>query len=127
MKMLSCCVFGFALATGTACFGQIDIYQSDAYSVEEMCAREAEQTPADYTGAYDSCIEKNQDKPMYQPDRNGGTEQSSENGSTNSSENSSDNSPENNSVNGSSDGTSQAETYNQNESEQDFSQDQVNY
>lgn len=87
MKMLSCFVFGFALATGTVCFAQIDIYQSDAYSLEEMCAREAEQTPADYTGAYESCIEKNQDNPMYKTDDSEGTESDSEQNSENSSGN----------------------------------------
>lgn len=87
MKMLSCFVFGFALATGTVCFAQIDIYQSDAYSLEEMCAREAEQTPADYTGAYESCIEKNQDNPMYKTDESDGTESDSEQNSENSSGN----------------------------------------
>lgn len=120
MKMLSCCVFGVALATGTACFGQIDIYQSDAYSLEEMCAREAEQTPADYTGAYESCIEKNQDNPMYQADGGDSAGQNSENGSENNSENGS------SSVN-SSDGINQTEIYDQNESEQEIPQDQVNY
>lgn len=121
MKMLSCCVFGFALATGTVCFGQIDIYQSDAYSLEEMCAREAEQTPADYTGAYESCIEKNQDNPMYQSGQSDDTEQNSEQSSGDSS------GSENSSVNNPSEGTDQAETYTENHSEQDSSQDQVNY
>lgn len=102
MKMLSCCVFGFALAAGTVCFAQIDIYQSDAYSLEEMCAREAEQTPVDYTGAYESCIEKNKDNPMYQSGPDGAAEDSA------------------------SDGAGQTETH-QNESEQDSSQDQMNY
>lgn len=72
MKKLSYCVLGFSLATWTVCFGQIDIYQSDAYSVEEMCAREAEQsTEMNYTEAYESCISKNSEKPMYQVERNG--------------------------------------------------------
>jgi hypothetical protein len=67
MKMLSWCVFGFFLVIYTVCFGQIDIYQSDAYSLEEMCAREAAQnTTMDYNSAYESCIAKNRDNPMYQ-------------------------------------------------------------
>lgn len=66
MKILPCCFFGFALAISTISYGQIDIFQSDAYSVEEMCAREAEQNPVDYTEAYDACIDKNRDNPMYQ-------------------------------------------------------------
>ena len=66
MKILPSCIVGFLLMASTACFGQIDIFQSDAYSVEEMCAREAEQNPVDYAEAYDSCIDKNRDNPMYQ-------------------------------------------------------------
>ena len=69
MKILSCYVLGFSLTTCSVCFAQIDIFQSDAYSVEEMCAREAQQsTSMDYTEAYESCIRRNGDKPMY---RNG--------------------------------------------------------
>ncbi len=51
-----------ALATA-----QVDIYQSDAYSVEEICAREAAQpgTP-DYSQAYKHCLAKNRDKPIDQ-------------------------------------------------------------
>lgn len=54
--------------TAVCAVAQVDIYQSDAYSVEEMCAREAEQnaTP-DYSTAYDQCLEKNRDNPMYRP------------------------------------------------------------
>lgn len=80
MKMLSWCVFGFSLATCTVCFGQIDIYQSDAYSLEEMCAREAEQSETDYSNAYESCIANNSDNPMYQSDRNDADVQNSGNG-----------------------------------------------
>ncbi len=65
MKSLSCCIFGFAFAACSTAFAQIDIYQSDAYSLEEMCAREAEQNLADYANAYDACIEKNRDNPLY--------------------------------------------------------------
>lgn len=125
MKTLSCCVFGFALATSTVCFGQIDIYQSDAYSLEEMCAREAEQTPADYTGAYESCIEKNQDNPMYQSGESDGTEPNTEPNTEQSTEDSSGN--ENSSINNLSEETDRAEIYGEYENEQDFSQDQVNY
>ncbi len=53
----------------TCATAQVDIYQSDAYSVEEMCAREAEQhTTSDYGNAYERCLDKNRDKPMYQSD-----------------------------------------------------------
>lgn len=53
---------------GPQALAQVDIYQSDAYSVEEMCAREAEQaTETDYSTAYDQCIEKNQNNAMYRP------------------------------------------------------------
>lgn len=53
--------------TSTYAMAQVDIYQSDAYSVEEMCAREAEQhTTSDYDNAYDDCLNKNRDEPMYQ-------------------------------------------------------------
>lgn len=46
---------------------QVDIYQSDAYSVEEMCAREAQQNAdVDYSQAYEQCINKNQDNERYQ-------------------------------------------------------------
>ncbi|WP_024461079.1 hypothetical protein [Marinimicrobium sp. LS-A18] len=46
---------------------QVDIYQSDAYSVEEMCAREAQQSAdVDYSQAYEQCINKNQDNERYQ-------------------------------------------------------------
>ncbi len=70
MKMLSSYVIGLAFSTCTVCVAQVDIYQSDAYSVEEMCAQEAEQSNAkNYSDAYETCIEKNRDKKMYQPDR----------------------------------------------------------
>lgn len=56
----------FLLALSVSGFAQVDIYQSDAYSVEEMCAREAEQTDtSDYSSAYENCIKKNQKNPMY--------------------------------------------------------------
>lgn len=67
MKSLSLSAFGIGLTLSTAALAQVDIYQSDAYSVEEMCAREAAQTEAtDYGSAYERCIEKNRSKPMYQ-------------------------------------------------------------
>lgn len=72
MKTLATCIIGFTLINCALCFGQVDIYQSDAYSVEEMCAREAEQEQnesLDYGTAYDACISKNAEKPMYQTDR----------------------------------------------------------
>ena len=84
MKTLSFCVLGFSLATCTVCLGQIDIYQSDAYSVEEMCAREAEQsTSMDYTQAYESCIQKNSSRPQYQKAFAGGNLQSPEDNNQN--------------------------------------------
>lgn len=71
LKMLSWCVFCLCFATGGLCLAQIDIYQSDAYSLEEMCARQAEQeTTMDYNDAYESCITDNSDNPMYQADQN---------------------------------------------------------
>lgn len=100
MKSLSYCVFGFAFAT-TACFAQIDIYQSDAYSLEEMCAREAEQNLADYANAYDSCIEKNRDNPLYADADAQNSEESA------------------------ADGTEQAENGSRNGNGQDYSPDQV--
>ena len=70
MKSPSYCTLVFSLTLHTVSFAQIDIYQSDAYSVEEMCAREAEQsTEMDYTEAYEYCIQKNSERPMYQSDR----------------------------------------------------------
>lgn len=66
---------GFFCSLSSLCFAQVDIYQSDAYSVEEMCAREAEQNAdQDYSEAYDMCISNNRDKPMYQPDSADSTE-----------------------------------------------------
>ena len=54
----------------TACFAQNDIYQSNAYSVEEMCAQEAKQySDKDYSGTYETCIDQNQERPLYQTDR----------------------------------------------------------
>lgn len=71
MKVLSLCVFYLCLVTGGVCLAQIDIYQSDAYSLEEMCARQAEQeTTMDYNDAYESCITDNSDNPMYQAGQN---------------------------------------------------------
>jgi hypothetical protein len=81
MKTLSCCVLGFSLAMCTVCFGQIDIYQSDAYSVEEMCAREAEQeqdTLMNYPDAYEACIGRNRENPMYRAERGGADSQSAD-------------------------------------------------
>ncbi|WP_347331760.1 hypothetical protein [Marinimicrobium locisalis] len=67
MKALSFSAYCLCLALSAPCLAQVDIYQSDAYSVEEMCAREAEQAKAtDYSSAYENCIEKNSNKPMYQ-------------------------------------------------------------
>lgn len=107
MKMLSWCVFGFSLTTCSVCFGQIDIYQSDAYSLEEMCAREAEQnTTMDYNSAYESCIAKNRDNPMYQS--GGGGVEVQDSGETYA------------------DGTGQTEAYSQNQSVQEPPQDQEN-
>ena len=64
LPMLSGCLF---LALSAASLAQIDIYQSDAYSVEEMCARQAEQSDnTDYSNAYENCLQKNQNNPMYQ-------------------------------------------------------------
>lgn len=66
-KALPFFVAAIVFGVGSVSIAQVDIYQSDAYSVEEMCAREAEQNEsADYSEAYDSCIENNRDKPMYQ-------------------------------------------------------------
>lgn len=71
MKILPFCVLGLSFATCAVCLAQPDIYQSDAYSVEEMCAREADQaTTTDYTDAYETCVEKNRNKSMYQSDQN---------------------------------------------------------
>lgn len=62
-------LFGFVLFFSFSSEAQVDIYQSDAYSVEEMCAREAEQNAEfDYTEAYDSCLANNRERPMYQSD-----------------------------------------------------------
>lgn len=67
MKALSISTYCLCLAFSAPCLAQVDIYQSDAYSVEEMCAREAEQAKAaDYSSAYESCIEKNSNNSMYQ-------------------------------------------------------------
>lgn len=107
MKILPFCIAGFSLAFSTVCFGQIDIFQSDAYSVEEMCAREAEQNPEDYAGAYETCIDKNRENPMYQTAQIDetvyGTDESY------------------------GDGSEQSESHDQDEGYQDFSQDQVIY
>ena len=79
MKMLAGCIFSFYLATCALCFAQIDIYQSDAYSVEEMCARQAEQnTEMDYANAYQLCISENHNKPMYKAEQRDSDIQSSE-------------------------------------------------
>lgn len=65
------CFFGLAFTACTVCFAQVDIYQSDAYSVEEMCAQEAEQSNAEYySDAYEICIEKNRNNKMYQTEQN---------------------------------------------------------
>ncbi len=67
MKVLFPCVCGVSLLAYAACYAQVDIFQSDAYSVEEMCAREAEQeTERGYTDYYEYCIEQNRARPMYQ-------------------------------------------------------------
>lgn len=104
MKTLSCCVLGFSLATCTVCYGQIDIFQSDAYSVEEMCAREAEQN-TNYTEAYESCISQNSAKPMYQAEHNGVDSQIPDT-----------NSPDD-----------QTDAYNQDQNNPEYSQDQESY
>lgn len=71
MRVQTICVIGLAFSTCTVCVAQVDIYQSDAYSVEEMCAQEAKQSSAeDYSAAYEICIEKNSDNSLYQPDQN---------------------------------------------------------
>lgn len=63
LATFSVCIFVFLSAASAA---QVDIYQSDAYSVEEMCAREAEQNDSiDYSSAYENCIKKNQNNPRY--------------------------------------------------------------
>lgn len=55
---------------GTVALAQVDIYQSDAYSAEEMCAREAEQhDSSDYSRAYEQCLSKNRDKSRHQPEQ----------------------------------------------------------
>ncbi len=107
MKILPYCIVGSLFMASTACFGQIDIFQSDAYSVEEMCAREAEQDPVDYADAYDVCIEKNQDNPMYQTAHNDTSARDADDGSWDSSE--------------------QPDSFPQDEGYQDFSQGQVRY
>ncbi|WP_027329306.1 hypothetical protein [Marinimicrobium agarilyticum] len=69
MRVLAILSSFLFLILSTSSFAQVDIYQSDAYSVEEMCAREAEQNDAaDYSSAYENCIKKNQDNPMYHAD-----------------------------------------------------------
>jgi len=56
---------------GEFCWAQIDIYQSPAYSVEEVCARQAQQNAdKDYSEAYESCVTKNRDKPIEPGNRN---------------------------------------------------------
>lgn len=70
MKAWSTCFFGLTVSACTVCVAQVDIYQSDAYSVEEMCAREAEQRDSeDYGSAYENCIENNRDNSMYRSDQ----------------------------------------------------------
>lgn len=55
---------------GTVALAQEDIYQNDAYSVEEMCAQEAEQNDSsDYSQAYDECLSKNREDPHDQTDQ----------------------------------------------------------
>lgn len=118
MKILPGCIFGFSLAISTVCFGQIDIFQSDAYSVEEMCAREAEQDPVDYAEAYDSCIDKNRDNPMYQTAQNDATAQNTDESVWDDS-----NQPEN----AAQDEGYQDYSQNQDEGYQDYSQGQARY
>lgn len=66
MKVLAISSSFFFLILSTVAVAQIDIYQSDAYSVEEMCAREAAQNNSiDYGSAYENCIKKNQNNPRY--------------------------------------------------------------
>lgn len=66
MKVLAISSSFFFLILSTVAVAQIDIYQSDAYSVEEMCAREAAQNNSiDYSSAYENCIKKNQNNPRY--------------------------------------------------------------
>lgn len=58
--------FGALFMASASSLAQVDIYQSDAYSVEEMCARQADQSSAaNYDAAYEQCIDNNGDKPMY--------------------------------------------------------------
>ncbi len=57
---------------------QIDIYQSDAYSAEEVCAREAEQdTTSDYSQAYEQCLEKQE--ATRRAEQEGATSENTEN------------------------------------------------
>lgn len=61
----------FCLTTMPPLLAQIDIYQSDAYSIEEVCAREAEQASTnDYNEAYETCLTQQRD---HLQDQNGET------------------------------------------------------
>lgn len=74
----SCTAFCCAILP-VFCVAQVDIYQSDAYSVEEMCARHAEQnTAVEYNKAYNACIEENGGNPMYEADQEEADMQSAE-------------------------------------------------
>ncbi|WP_286804838.1 MULTISPECIES: hypothetical protein [unclassified Marinimicrobium] len=68
MNRLHLSIFALTLSSASSLVvAQVDIYQSDAYSVEEMCAREAQQSvETDYSQAYEQCIDKNQDNELYQ-------------------------------------------------------------
>ncbi|ROQ21086.1 hypothetical protein EDC38_1707 [Marinimicrobium koreense] len=68
MNRLHLSIFTLTLISASSLVvAQVDIYQSDAYSVEEMCAREAQQSvETDYSQAYEQCIDKNQDNELYQ-------------------------------------------------------------
>ena len=69
MKRLYIFPFFLSHLLASVCAAQVDIYQSSAYSLEEMCAREAEQSSiADYYAAYQSCITQNRDREMYSPE-----------------------------------------------------------
>ncbi|UZJ42967.1 hypothetical protein OOT55_09920 [Marinimicrobium sp. C6131] len=69
MNRLPVSIIALTLSSASSwAVAQVDIYQSDAYSVEEMCAREAQQSAeGDYSQAYEQCIDKNQDNELYQP------------------------------------------------------------
>ncbi|MGD8176007.1 hypothetical protein [Marinimicrobium sp. ARAG 43.8] len=50
------------LTTMPPLLAQIDIYQSDAYSAEEVCARDAEQASTnDYNESYETCLNRQRD------------------------------------------------------------------